>query len=94
MVSNVWDFEHGLGDPTDSVLFDSLAASARRAGLPLEGHTVVPLTRALQTHKSIEHLSGYIQYTGYWPALTDSMVEQLPPDSLAARAGVGQPSIL
>lgn len=42
-------------------VFDTLVASARRAGLPIDGHVngVTTLARALQAYRSIEHLTGY-----------------------------------
>jgi imidazolonepropionase-like amidohydrolase len=40
-------------------LFDSMAAAARRVGLPIVGHVEVPLERALQEYRSFEHMNGY-----------------------------------
>jgi imidazolonepropionase-like amidohydrolase len=53
-------------EPQSRVVYDSLAAAARRLGLPLAGHVpdVVPLPVALTTMKSIEHLYGIIETQG------------------------------
>lgn len=72
-----YDFIKIHSGPQSDEVFDTLVAAARRAGIPIAGHSTVNLAAMLRGHvASIEHMNGY------YDALLDSTRPKAELDSL------------